>query len=112
MTRARTLFVQLAALALPALVTACASAPRDASLPINDPNEASNRTIFGVNQAVLHPPAQAVKALTPGPVHDRLHDLNANLEEPRIFANDLLQLRFDAAVKTAGRFILNSTFGL
>ena len=35
-----------------------------------------------------------------------------NLEEPRIFANDLLQLRFDAALKTSGRFILNSTFGL
>src|SRR5271167_4640520 len=112
MTRARTWIVQSAALALPALVAACASAPRDASLPINDPNEASNRTIFSVNQAVLHPPAQAVKALTPGPVHDRLHDLNANLEEPRIFANDILQARFDAAAKTVARFIVNSTIGL
>ncbi len=112
MTRARTWIVQSAALALPALVAACASAPRDASLPINDPNEASNRTIFGVNQAVLHPPAQVVKALTPGPVHDRLHDLNANLEEPRIFANDILQARFDAAAKTVARFIVNSTIGL
>ena len=68
--------------------------------------------MFAVNRAILRPPAQIAKALTPGPVHDRLHDLSANLEEPRIFANDLLQLRFDAALKTAGRFILNSTFGL
>jgi hypothetical protein len=27
-----------------------------------------------------------IKAATPGPIHDRLHDLNANLQEPRIFA--------------------------
>jgi phospholipid-binding lipoprotein MlaA len=101
-----------AALALPALLSACATVQRDASLPVNDPNEQSNRAVLGFNQAVLHPPATVVKALTPGPAHDRLHDLNANLEEPRIFANDLLQLRFDAAAKTVGRFILNSTIGL
>ncbi len=112
MGRARPCVILWAALALSVLVSACASVQRDVSLPVTDPNEASNRALFGFNQAVLHPPAEVVKALTPGPVHDRLHDLNANLQEPRIFANDLLQLRFDAAVKTAGRFILNSTFGL
>ncbi len=112
MRRARPWVARWAALALPALVSACASVPRDASLPVNDPNEASNRSIFGLNRAVLHPPATVAKALTPGVAHDRLHDLNANLQEPRIFVNDLLQLRFDAAVKTAGRFILNSTIGL
>jgi phospholipid-binding lipoprotein MlaA len=97
---------------LPALVGACAGVPRDASLPINDPNEETNRRIMAVNQAVLHPVAQVVKAVTPGPVHDRLHDLNANLDEPRIFANDILQFRFDAAFKTLGRFVANSTIGV
>ncbi|MBV8103811.1 MAG: VacJ family lipoprotein [Hyphomicrobiales bacterium] len=86
--------------------------PRDASLPIDDPNEALNRKIFAVNEAVLRPPADVIKAVTPGPVHDRLHDLNANLKEPRIFANDILQLRFDAALKTAVRFVGNSIIGL
>ena len=38
--------------------------------------------------------------------------MNANLEEPRIFANDILQLRFGAAVTTAGRFITNSSIGV
>jgi phospholipid-binding lipoprotein MlaA len=33
------------------------------------------------------------------------------LNEPRIFANDLLQLRFDAMSKTFARFFVNSTFG-
>ena len=112
MRRARFWIIRSVALALPAFLAACASATRDASLPIDDPNEASNRTVFAVNQAVLHPPAQIVKTLTPGPLHDRLHDFNANLEEPRILANDILQLRLDAAAKTAGRFIVNSTIGI
>ncbi len=86
--------------------------PRDASLPIDDPNEQFNRGVFAVNQAVLRPPADVIKAVTPGQIHNRLHDLNANLKEPRIFANDILQLRFDAAVKTAVRFIANSTIGV
>jgi phospholipid-binding lipoprotein MlaA len=45
-------------------------------------------------------------------VHDRLHDLNSNLKEPRIFVNNVLQLRLDAAAHTAGRFVLNTTVGL
>src|SRR6516225_7561729 len=85
---------------------------RDASLPINDPNERTNRAIFAANQAVLHPVSQVVKAATPGPIHDRLHDLNANLQEPRIFANDVLQGRLKAAVTTVGRFITNSSIGI
>ncbi len=112
MHRARGWVIRSIMWASPALVGACAGVPRDASLPINDPNEQTNRTILTVNQAVLHPVAQVVKAATPGPVHDRLHDLNANLMEPRIFANDVLQFRFGAALNTVGRFIVNSTFGI
>ena len=97
---------------LPILVGACAATPRDASLPINDPNEEANRQILAMNQAVLSPVAEVVKAVTPGPVRDRLHDLNSNLKEPRIFVNNILQLRFDAALHTAGRFAVNSTFGI
>ena len=95
-----------------ALLSGCAGMQRDASLPINDPNERTNRAIFAANQAVLHPVSQVVKAATPGPIHDRLHDLNANLEEPRIFANDVLQGRFKAAVTTVGRFLTNSSIGI
>jgi phospholipid-binding lipoprotein MlaA len=85
---------------------------RDASLPVNDPNEQSNRGVFKANQAVLRPVSQVVKAATPGPIHDRLHDLNANLQEPRIFANNILQGRIPAAITTAGRFITNSSIGV
>jgi phospholipid-binding lipoprotein MlaA len=101
-----------AASALAALVSACAGVPHDASLPIDDPDEQFNRGVLRLNQAVLDPPANIVKAVTPGPVLNRLRDLDDNLKEPRIFANDLLQGRFNAAYVTFGRFVFNSTFGL
>jgi phospholipid-binding lipoprotein MlaA len=41
-----------------------------------------------------------------------LRDINSNLKEPRIFLNNVLQLRLDAAAHTAGRFVVNSVFGL
>jgi phospholipid-binding lipoprotein MlaA len=97
---------------LPIVVGACASTPRDAALPIQDPNEDANRRMLAMNQQVLTPVAEAVKTVVPRPVHDRLHDFNANLKEPRIFVNNLLQGRFEAAAKTAGRFAMNTTFGL
>jgi phospholipid-binding lipoprotein MlaA len=96
---------------LPVLVGACAGASRDASLPVNDPNEQTNRQLLAANQAVLRPVAEVVKAVTPGPIHDRMHDFNSNLKEPRIFVNDILQLRFEAALHTATRFAMNTTFG-
>ena len=94
------------------LVSGCAGVPRNASLPISDPNEQMNRQVMAANQEVLRPNSEVVKAVVPGPVHDRLHDLNSNLKEPRIFVNDVLQLRFEAAAHTATRFVLNSTFGM
>lgn len=96
---------------LAVLVSACAGAPRDASLPVSDPNEAANRHVLAANQQLLRPMSEAVKAVVPGPVHDRLHDLNSNLKEPRILLNNLLQFRLEAAALTAGRFVVNSTLG-
>ena len=52
--------------ALAALVSACAGAPRDASLPIDDPNEQFNRSVLRANQVVLDPVSNVVKAATPG----------------------------------------------
>src|SRR5262249_46102963 len=96
---------------LPLLLGACAGPSRNPSLPINDPGEDINRHVMTANQEVLRPAAEFVKAL-PGPVHDRLHDLNSNLKEPRIFVNVVLQGRFEAAAQTSARFFMNSVFGL
>jgi phospholipid-binding lipoprotein MlaA len=97
---------------LPLILGACAGLPRDASLPINDPSEEVNRHVMAANQEVLRPASEFVKAAIPGPVHDRLHDLNSNLREPRIFVNNVLQGRFEAAGRTGVRFAMNSIFGL
>src|SRR5215510_7364993 len=99
-------------IALPIIVGACAATPRDAALPLQDPNEQANRQMLAMNQEMLRPVAEAVKTVTPKPVHDRLHDFNNNLKEPRIFVNNLLQGRLDAASKTAARFAMNTTFGI
>jgi phospholipid-binding lipoprotein MlaA len=98
--------------ALPLLLVACASMPKDAALPLDDPHEHMNRHVMSMNQEVLGPAATFVKTATPGPVHDRLHDLNSNLKEPRIFVNNVLQGRPEAAVKTTVRFAINSFFGV
>ena len=99
-------------LGLAALLGACAGIPRDPSMPINDPNESFNRKVLKLNQVLIDPPANVVKAVVPGPVFNRLSDLDANLKEPRIFGNDILQGRFNAASITFARFLFNSTFGL
>jgi phospholipid-binding lipoprotein MlaA len=49
-----------------------------------------NRQVLAANQEVLRPISQGMKAVIPGPVQDRLHDLNSNLKEPRIFVNNVL----------------------
>ncbi len=111
MRRAGRWIAGLSAAGLAALLSACAGAPRDVSLPIDDPNEQFNRGVLHLNQVVLDPPATVIKQV-PGPVRDRLQDLDANLKEPRVLGNDLLQGRFNAAAITVGRIIFNTTFGL
>lgn len=101
----------LSAAGLAALVSACAGAPHDVSLPIDDPNEQFNRGVLRLNQVALDPPATVVKSV-PGAIRDRLQDLDANLKEPRVLANNILQGRFNAAGITIGRIIFNTTFGL
>jgi phospholipid-binding lipoprotein MlaA len=98
----------LAALSL--LLAACAGVPRDASLPVNDPNEQWNRQMMAATVTVMRPAAQVVGAI-PGPVHDRLRDFNSNIKEPRILVNNVLQGRFEAAHTTFARFLQNTVFG-
>jgi len=97
---------------LPLLVAACAGVPRDASLPIDDPYEETNRHVMKANQEILRPASIVVNAAIPGPVHDRLRDFNSNLKEPRIFVNDVLQGRIEAAAHTGARFAMNTVFGV
>lgn len=111
--------------ALAATLSACASGgpsePRFLSAPAQAPGSADlmeqmNRSVFDNNQqfnhAVVYPLAEAYRDTVPEPVRDSIDAFTANLNEPLVFANNILQLRFGAATTTLGRFMLNSTFGL
>ncbi len=81
-----------------------------------DPNEQFNRSVFDNNQQfnhdVLYPVAKAYNENVPEDVRDRIESFATNLGEPVVFANNVLQLRPQAAATTLGRFAVNSTVGL
>lgn len=83
---------------------------------IADPNEKFNRSVFEANQDfnhdVLYPVAKSYNENVPEPVRDRIDAFTTNLSEPMVFANNILQLRLEAAATTFGRFAVNSTLGL
>lgn len=81
-----------------------------------DPFEATNRRILDLNfkmdDAVIKPVAQAYRAvLGPWP-RARIHNVLANINEPVVAANRLLQGRPVAAATALLRFVVNSTLGL
>jgi len=97
--------------AKPQFLSSSAPAPGSA-----DAMEPINRSVFDSNQqfnhAVTYPLARAYRETVPEPVRDSIAAFTANLNEPFVFANNMLQLRFAAASTTFGRFMLNSTLGI
>ena len=98
-----------------AAADSAASGPASAG-EASDPLEASNRSVFegnqAINHAIIYPVAKAYQDVVPEPVRDSIDAFTTNLSEPLVFANDILQLRFNAAGKTFTRFAVNSTVGL
>jgi phospholipid-binding lipoprotein MlaA len=91
-------------------LSACASTGN------NDPLEGMNRGIYKFNdvtdKAVIKPIAGAYKAVLPSPVRSGVNNFFGNLGTFVSVINDLLQFKFDKAVTGAGRFVINSTFGI
>lgn len=87
-----------------------------ATLENNDPLESVNRGVYKFNDAVdgavLKPVAGAYKAVTPSPIRKGINNFFNNLRSLTTVLNDLLQLKFAHAFTDAGRFVINSTFGL
>ena len=104
-------------LAIVALATlaGCASMPAGQGSP-DDPLEPLNRKVFAFNdafdQAVIKPVAKAYLAVVPPFVRDRIRAMIDNLAEPRIFVNDVLQARVNAAGTTFARFVVNTVAGI
>jgi len=105
------------ALACALVLGGCAGAPREIfSAPLADPHEKSNRAVaegtLAFNRAAIRPLTEAYEALVPAPVRNSVLSAQRNLDEPRIFANTILQGRFEAGNATLGRFIVNTTLGI
>lgn len=81
-----------------------------------DPLESVNRGVYKFNdvtdKAVLKPVATAYKKVTPTPVRKGFSNFFDNLGTLTTVLNDILQLKFANAFSDAGRFVINSTFGL
>jgi phospholipid-binding lipoprotein MlaA len=105
-----------ATLAATIALSACATAPAGQTAEIADPYEGFNRQMFafntGVDRFALAPTAKAYKAVTPAFARDRLSDFMRNLDDPVVFANDLLQAEPGRAGTTLSRFTINSTVGI
>jgi len=93
---------------------AAAAAPAAQMIP--DPWEGMNRGFLNftlaVDKAIIAPPVHAYRRYMPHPVQTAIKNVVYNLYEPRIFANDVLQLRFRKAGEATVRFAANSTVGL
>ncbi|MDO9206214.1 VacJ family lipoprotein [Methylotenera sp.] len=93
------------------LLSGCASQANN-----KDPLEGFNRGIYKFNdvadKAVIKPVAKAYKAVAPTPIRTGFNNFFNNLGSITTVLNDLLQLKFANAFTDAGRFVINSTFGL
>ncbi len=105
-----TLKTFLLSCALILLVSGCATQAN------KDPLEGINRGIYKFNdvtdRALFKPVAKAYKTVAPTPVRKGFNNFFNNLGSITTVLNDLLQLKFANAFTDAGRFIINSTFGL
>lgn len=81
-----------------------------------DPLEGMNRGVYKFNQvtdkAVIKPIAKGYKAITPSPIRTGVNNFFSNLGMVTTVVNDLLQLKFAHAFTDAGRFVINTTFGI
>jgi len=85
--------------------------------PVNprDPLEPMNRAVFefndGLDRAVIKPVAQAYRAVLPQPVRTGVRNFFANLQDPWIGTNNLMQGKVEAGLNDWFRFVTNSTIG-
>jgi phospholipid-binding lipoprotein MlaA len=83
---------------------------------VYDPYEKLNRKIFAINktldQTLLRPATLLYINTVPQWPRARVSSFFANLASPLTFINNIFQGDFDAASKTFGRFLFNSTAGL
>ncbi len=83
--------------------------------PTWDPLEGMNRAFFRFNRWLdgmfWEPVTDAYRFAVPEVGRRAVRRVFLNVNSAPVFVNDVLQLRFDDAAETLGRFVLNSTVG-
>jgi len=82
-----------------------------------DPLEMINRPFWTftwdyVDKYIAKPASEVYTTYMPPFLRTGLYNMALNLNEPASIINNTLQLKFTAAAKNTGRFVLNSTVGL
>lgn len=81
-----------------------------------DPWEPVNRKVFKFNESVddyvFKPVAKGYKWIVPDPVERGVGNIFSNLNDIPVTVNNLLQFKFNNALTSSMRFVVNSTFGL
>jgi len=82
-----------------------------------DPLEVINRPFWTftwdyVDKYIAKPASDVYTTYMPPFLRTGLYNMALNLNEPASIINNTLQLKFSAAAKNTGRFVLNSTIGL
>jgi phospholipid-binding lipoprotein MlaA len=95
-------------------LTSCGPAP--VAEGIDDPGEARNRAVHGLNLAldrmIVGPGSKGYGTIVPKPLKQGVSNVADTLELPSNIANNLLQLRLDKAGQNTLRLAFNLTFGL
>jgi phospholipid-binding lipoprotein MlaA len=106
--------LRLGAALLAAAVLAGCSTMR--SPDSRDPWEGLNRATYefndGFDRALLKPAAEGYRFVMPTPARTAITNFYANLKDPWIALNQLMQGKVRLAIDDLGRFVWNSTFGL
>jgi phospholipid-binding lipoprotein MlaA len=81
-----------------------------------DPLEPMNRAIHSFNesldQSIIKPAAEGYVAITPSPIRTGVRNFFSNLDDVVVLANNLLQLKPEAASSDLMRIAVNTTLGL
>lgn len=87
-----------------------------ASAQTEDPWRTANERVFRFNdffdQLLVRPIASTYTIFVPRAARQGIGNFFSNIDDINVFVNDLLQLKFSAAVSDSGRFLINSTLGI
>lgn len=103
-------------LSLYALSGICGAAEETGEWEGGDPLIGMNQVFYGLNDVVdkafVEPLADAYVAYIPGKIRTSISNFFDNLAYLGVVINDILQGKFENALKDTGRFTVNSTVGI